>query len=337
MPAMTQTAPDVAALLALQRSAGNAAALAMLRRAVAPVRLLQREPSEQKIKERAYEIWERKGRPPGQTKEQEAQDYFEAKRRVEIEERAYSNWQAKGEPPNQSEQQRALEYYEAEKQLKAEAAAAAPVAAQVEKDAETPKETASAEQSPPEAEPKEATQEAQAEPVAAQPVVPQPVPAQPVAPQQIVAQPAAPARYVPPNRRANFVPQAVAQAPAAVVLAPGWKADGQLRNLGFVKAQARWQKNRANFHGFQVHISVNPVNNAFDEFHVKFDLPRTSHRVYYFYDASGAPKWDKSSPRTIVRAALLADGCRQGQVNGALADIDAAAAAEAQALASNLV
>jgi hypothetical protein len=312
------SSPAITSVLAVQRSAGNAATAALLARTRAPVRLIQREPDEQKVKERAHELWVRKGKPI-QTPEQEREDYFEAQRQVRIEERAYANWQGKpggGKP--QSEEESRVDYIEAEEQLAKEAAAAAPSVEAAVKEAEIPKDpgAVAAVEAPMESKEEEAEEAVVAPP--------------PVA----VAAP--PPKYVTPIRRgvAPIVPVAAAAAPAP--LAPGWRADAQLNALNFYKQQGRWQRDVKGWQGFQIHLSVNPVNHAFDEYHVKFDLPGTTHRVYYFYDVTGNTKWDKSTNEGAAKAALRAAGCPFNELKDALKEMDRIARFEADWLASRL-
>ncbi len=100
-------APPFAHLLALQRSAGNAAVSRMLSRSATLARL-----DDGKIGDRAYGIWEEQGSKTGQTMEQQGADWNEAKRQTggmerETTRRAEANYNARGggeSTPEQAQQ-----------------------------------------------------------------------------------------------------------------------------------------------------------------------------------------------------------------------------------------
>lgn len=84
----------------------------------APAMLVQRFTDED-VKTRAKDLWERKGSPQNQSKEEQDKDYFEARRQLEVEERSHGIWEEKGKPQNQSEDERKKDYSEAETQIQA--------------------------------------------------------------------------------------------------------------------------------------------------------------------------------------------------------------------------
>jgi hypothetical protein len=150
--------------------------------------------------------------------------------------------------------------------------------------------------------------------------VAQPAPA--VVPAVVAVANPQPAKFVAPHLRPGYQARApVANANPVAALPPGWRDAGQLRGLGFRHEMARDQLNKPDWHGFHVHLSVNPSRGAFNEFHVKFDLGN-QHRIFYFFDAAGTADWNKSSRQPAVRAALRAAGCPEQHVGGELANLD---------------
>jgi hypothetical protein len=118
-------------------------------------------------------------------------------------------------------------------------------------------------------------------------------------------------------------------------LPPGYKSVNKLAALGFWSKQARHQLDVNNWHGFSCHLSVNPHQGAFNEFHVKFDLG-DKHRVFYFFDVYGKVDWAKSSTRDTVEKALRADGCGPSDLDDAVQAMDDKARAWAKWLADRL-
>jgi hypothetical protein len=83
-----------------------------------PAMLVQRFTDED-VKIRAKELWERKGSPQNQSKEEQDKDWSEARRQLETEDRSHGIWEDKGKPQNQSEAEKKKDYSDAELQLKA--------------------------------------------------------------------------------------------------------------------------------------------------------------------------------------------------------------------------
>lgn len=111
-------------LFALQRALGNRTVGSLFGGVpnrvsrVAPAITVQRF-TEDDVNKRAFEIWQKKGSPPNQSKEEQDRDYFEARRQLEIQERAHGVWEEKGKQKDQSEEQRQRNWSEAEFQIDA--------------------------------------------------------------------------------------------------------------------------------------------------------------------------------------------------------------------------
>jgi len=124
VPAAAQfrRAPTAAGVLALQRKSGNRSVARVLAGRIAPHRplTLQRETDAERnkrIEAKAKEIWQKKGSPPNQTKEQMDADWKEAEKQISISDRAFGVWQEKGSPQNQTEEQKKKDWSEAEAQI----------------------------------------------------------------------------------------------------------------------------------------------------------------------------------------------------------------------------
>lgn len=123
-----------AAMLQLQRSVGNRAVRRLLAdnrsrgnlaprygqprlaheppQVVQPGQAVQRAIqrfTDEDVNKKAYEIWEKKGKPENQTPEAQQHDHLEAKRQL----RAYEVWQEKGSPQNQDNQESGKDYLRA--------------------------------------------------------------------------------------------------------------------------------------------------------------------------------------------------------------------------------
>jgi peptidoglycan hydrolase-like protein with peptidoglycan-binding domain len=79
--------------------------------------------ADEDVKTRAHSIWEGKGSPADQTKEQQDADYEGGRRQLDedVTKRAYSIWEGKGSPAGQTKEQQDTDHSQARQEIRAEA------------------------------------------------------------------------------------------------------------------------------------------------------------------------------------------------------------------------